>query len=73
MRAKRFSELSPAGRLWASVLLVISLTLIGAAQRDLQHRSAGELRGSKLIWRILCLNGLGALAYFGWGRRPSGS
>ncbi len=51
-------------------LLAASLGLVAAAQRDLHQRSDGEVRGSRRLWRALCLNALGAVAYFAWGRRP---
>jgi len=69
MRAKHFRDLTPRGRIWASVLIVISLGLVVAAERDIQRRPAAELRGSKVLWRLVCLNALGAVNYFCWGRR----
>ena len=66
----RFKDLQPGQKRLSGFILVIGLALIVAAQRDLQHRSAAELRGGKLLWRLVCLNGLGALVYFKWGRRP---
>jgi hypothetical protein len=69
VKAKRFSELSLSGKLWASILIAVSLVLVIAAERDIQHRSADEVTGSKLMWRVACLNALGALTYFRWGRR----
>jgi hypothetical protein len=61
--------MSPLGRIGASVLIAVSAVLVIAAQRDIGRRPAAELRGSKPIWRVLCLNALGALSYFRWGRR----
>jgi hypothetical protein len=70
MRPKKsFREMSPAGRISASVLIAASVALVVAAERDIGGRSAAELRGSKPLWRLLCLNALGALGYFRWGRR----
>ena len=69
--SKRFSELSPSQRSWASVAIAVSLVLVAAAERDIQRRPASEVRGSKLLWRLVCLNALGALGYFGWGRRAT--
>lgn len=66
----QFKDLSPRQKRFSIVTLIVALALIASAQRDLQHRSPAELRGSKLMWRLLCLNGLGALVYFKWGRRP---
>jgi hypothetical protein len=70
MRSKKsFKELSPAGRIWASLAIAVSVLLVISAQRDIGRRAPAELRGSKWLWRLLCLNALGALSYFRWGRR----
>ncbi len=50
--------------------LAASLAVVVAAERDLHRRPAAEVRGSKLAWRLVCLNALGALAYFKSGRLP---
>ena len=71
MKRKRFKDLSPAGRLWASALIAISLGLVITAERDIQRRAAAQVRGRKSIWHLLCLNALGAASYFWWGRRPT--
>jgi hypothetical protein len=70
--AKQLRELPPGQRRLALAALAVSLALVTAAERDLQGRSPDELRGSRLLWRIVCLNALGALAYFRWGRRAPG-
>jgi hypothetical protein len=66
----RFDKLSPQGQQLAVVGLAASLAVVAAAERDLHHRPAAEVRGSKLVWRLVCLNALGALAYFKAGRLP---
>ena len=53
-------------------LLGASLGLVAAAQRDLYRRAGDEVRGSRRLWRVVCLNALGALVYFAWGRTASG-
>ncbi len=68
---KKLSERSPVRRFWLAVIFVVSLGIVVAGERDLQHRPAEQVRGSKLLWRLVCLNALGALSYFRWGRRPS--
>jgi hypothetical protein len=55
-------------RIVAGVLLVISLGIVAVAEKDLQGRSDAEVRGSKLAWRLVSLNAVGALAYLRWGR-----
>jgi hypothetical protein len=71
MKAKTNLPPTPAGRAAVGVAAVVSLAIIGAAQRDLHRRPADEVRGDKRVWRVVCLNALGALAYFRWGRRPA--
>jgi hypothetical protein len=60
-----------AKRLWIAVVFVVSLGLVAAGERDIQRRPAEQVRGSKLFWRLACLNALGAASYFRWGRRPT--
>jgi hypothetical protein len=52
----------------ATGLIAISLATVALAERDLQRRPPNEIRGSKLLWRVVSLNALGALAYLKWGR-----
>jgi hypothetical protein len=66
---KSFTDLSPGHRVLVSVLIAVSLGLVAAAERDLQRRPATQVRGSKNLWRLVCLNALGAAAYLRWGRR----
>lgn len=66
----RLKDLPPRQKRFSTLTLIVSLILIAAAERDLQHRPPAQLRGNKLVWRLLCLNGLGALVYFKWGRQP---
>ena len=47
----------------------MSVLVVAAAERDLQRRPQEQVRGSKLIWRLVCLNALGSATYFRWGRR----
>jgi hypothetical protein len=68
---QRFSEYPPAKRAWIAVIFIVSLGVVAAAERDIQHRPADEVRGSKILWRLICLNALGSAIYFRWGRRPA--
>ncbi len=70
---KKFKDLPRRQRLIASGVMLVSISLVIAAERDLSHRKPTELRGSKLLWRLVCLNALGAIAYFRWGRRVAGA
>ncbi len=67
---KNFGEYPPVKRLWIAAVFVASLGLVAAGERDIQRRPAEQVRGSKLLWRLACLNALGAASYFRWGRRP---
>jgi hypothetical protein len=69
MKKKSFKDMTPSQRVIVLVLMAISLALVGAAERDLQQRPADQVRGRKLLWRLACLNALGAVSYFRWGRR----
>lgn len=69
MKTKTNLPESPAGRVAVGIAAVVSLTIIAIAQRDLHTRPAEEVRGSKRLWRVVCLNALGALAYLRFGRR----
>jgi hypothetical protein len=65
-----FKRLSPVRQAAIVGITAWNLTLIIAAQLDLNRRSADELRGSKALWRVACLtNTVGPLSYFRWGRR----
>jgi hypothetical protein len=71
VKRKRFRDLSPAGKVWAVIAMVVSLGLVVSAERDIQTRSASELRGSKRLWQLVSLNAIGALGYFTLGRRET--
>jgi hypothetical protein len=66
---KALAQLSFARRIWACAAIAVALVLVGAAERDIQRRPATEVRGDKWLWRLACLNALGAVNYFWWGRR----
>jgi hypothetical protein len=66
---KQFKEeSSPAEKAWVVGLIAAGLGLCVAAERDIHARPAATVRGSKLVWRLVSLNALGALSYFRWGR-----
>ena len=68
---KDFKAQSAARRSLVMVLIAVSLVLVAAAERDLERRPAADVRGSKLLWRLICLNALGAASYLRWGRREA--
>jgi hypothetical protein len=61
---------SPRERSLAAVLIAVSLVLVTVAERDLHRRPNGQVRGDKRLWRVVCLNAIGAVGYLLWGRRP---
>jgi hypothetical protein len=61
---------SPEQRSLAVVAIAVSLGLVAVAERDLHRRAATQVRGDKRLWRIVCLNAIGAVGYLLWGRRP---
>jgi hypothetical protein len=63
-----FSERPPREQALIVGVISIALAVVAAAQRDLSRRPADQIRGSKALWRLLCLNAVGALIYFRWGR-----
>jgi hypothetical protein len=53
------------------VALVVHATALTLTWRNLRNRPAGQVRGSKTLWRIAsALNTLGSVAYWLFGRRP---
>ena len=68
-RKPRWSELPLRQKATILAFVAVQAALAAAAQRDLSARSAGQVRGPKLVWRLLTMNTLGAMAYFAAGRR----
>ena len=67
---QRFKALSPVRQAAIVGITAWNLWLIVAAQLDISRTPADQMRGSKALWRVLCLtNTVGPLAYFRWGRR----
>ncbi|HEY2284725.1 MAG TPA: hypothetical protein VGH88_03165 [Streptosporangiaceae bacterium] len=53
-------------------VLVVHTAITALTWRDLQHRPAGEVRGSKKLWRIAsAANTAGSVAYLTIGRKRS--
>jgi hypothetical protein len=69
MASRRFHDLSPRSRTALIALGAVQISLNIAAQVDISRRSANQVRGSKIRWRLVSLiNVFGPLAYFRWGR-----
>lgn len=67
-----YRGLSPLARRVLWVLLAVEAVLIAAAERDIHRRPAQNIRGPKLLWRVIATqNVIGPAAYFGLGRKSS--
>jgi hypothetical protein len=67
-----YRGLSPLGRLGLWVLVAVEAVLIVITQRDIQRHPAADIRGPKLLWRVLATqNVIGPALYFAIGRRSS--
>ncbi len=70
---KSWKELSTKKKLWTAAVGVAQVSLLIAAQWDISHRSAEEIRGNKTLWRLATLvNFVGPGTYFTLGRKSSG-
>ena len=68
----RYRGLTPNARRAVWALLALELVLIAAVERDIQRRPADEIRGPKLLWRVVATqNVIGPAAYLGFGRKGS--
>jgi hypothetical protein len=65
----RFRERPPLQKALIAVVTLVSLAIVGFAERDLQGRPEEQIRGSRFAWRLASLNAFGALAYLRFGRR----
>ena len=69
-KQKQWKDYSKGQRTAMLGAATIQLTLVTAAQIDITRRPGEEIRGSKLLWRILTLvNFIGPIAYFAFGRK----
>lgn len=67
---KRWRDLSASQRTAIVVAGAAEVVLTVGALRDLAQRPAGQVRGSKWIWALVCLiQPVGPPAYLRFGRR----
>jgi hypothetical protein len=71
-RRKPFRERSVGERLPLGLVLAVSIVLVAAPEVDIHRRESPEVRGGKLLWRVLATNALGAITYWAWGRSLRG-
>lgn len=68
--AESWRTLSPPTRAALAALGVVEAGLLLAAQVDISRRSPAQVRGRKIVWRLVSLiNIVGPIAYFTRGRR----
>ena len=68
-RQPKFSELSAPQRVGIVLLGAAQVALLIASQIDIQRRPAEQIKGRKIVWRLVCIiNIIGPLSYFRWGR-----
>ncbi len=66
---KQWKSLSPPQQTLMVAGAVVQVTLFAAAQIDITRRDVDEIRGPKLLWRLICLvNVVGPILYFAIGR-----
>jgi hypothetical protein len=65
----RFRDRTPLQKAVIVLVTLASLAIVGFAERDLQGRPEGQIRGSRFAWRLASLNAVGAIAYLRFGRR----
>jgi hypothetical protein len=67
---KKWKDMPPQARVGAVVVGAIQLSLLLAAQRDISRRPADQIRGSKIMWRLVSfVNFIGPGSYFAFGRK----
>ncbi|MBO0691686.1 MAG: hypothetical protein J2P58_02205 [Acidimicrobiaceae bacterium] len=63
-----FSQRPPREQAAIVCFIALSSVAVSVAQIDLHRRPPSQIRGNKTLWRVVSLNGLGALIYLSWGR-----
>jgi hypothetical protein len=67
-----YQGLSPPARRALWVLVAVEAVLILATERDIHRRPNQNIRGPKLLWRVIATqNVIGPAAYLGLGRKSS--
>lgn len=70
---QKWSDLSPTAKALVIVGSLVELVLTTLALRDLSRRSAAQVRGPKLMWRLVAfVQPVGPIAYLLFGRRREG-
>jgi hypothetical protein len=70
---KKWKDFSGAQKVATILVGIVQLTLLVAAQVDIQKRAPQEINGNKNAWRLLAfVNFIGPIAYFLFGRKRTG-
>jgi hypothetical protein len=65
-----YRGLGPTARRVVSALLAVEVVVIAAVERDIARRRTDQIRGPKLLWRVVATQNLvGPVAYLAFGRR----
>jgi len=73
VRARHWKELTDRQQTAVLVAASVQLSLAATAWADLATRPAALVNGRKGMWAaVIGINFLGPIAYFVWGRHPSG-
>jgi hypothetical protein len=68
--AALYRGLGPTSRRAVWALLAVEVVVIAVVERDIHRRPAEQIRGPKLLWRVVATQNLvGPAAYLGLGRR----
>ena len=69
-KRKKWKDMPPQARFGTVIVGAVQLSMLIAAQRDISRRPAEQIRGSKVLWRVVTLvNFIGPGSYFAFGRR----
>ena len=67
---KGWKDMTPQQRAGSFITLVVQLTLLILALRDLRSRPASQINGNKKLWfGLVFINFFGPIAYFTIGRK----
>ena len=71
-KKQTWAEMTTTQRVWIVIAGIVQISLLIAAQRDIQRRPADQIRGSKQAWRAASMiNFVGPVSYFVFGAKPA--
>jgi hypothetical protein len=70
MQPKQWQDLTDRQKRGIVLLGALQITLLAAALIDIRRRPTDAINGSKRLWTaVVCINGIGPIAYFVFGRK----